>query len=136
LIDDGQLTINQAYISVSRAKKQQDAIIGNVKSIVPKDEEFVFYNKSSHDMSEFEVEGYDTYMAGSSLLYQDTDSMSGISIDISRLSRDRKKFIMDNCSEGFCAATLNGVAQEVEFSQGLVVTEVSKIKKPSLFSIW
>lgn len=52
LIDDGQLTINQAYISVSRAKKQQDAITGNIKSLTPKDEEFVFYKKSSHDMSE------------------------------------------------------------------------------------
>ena len=66
----------------------------------------------------------------------DADSMSGMSIDISKLSRDRKKFIMDNCSEGFCAATLKGVAKEVDFSQGLVVTEVSKIKKPSLFSLW
>jgi DNA modification methylase len=59
VIDDGELTINQAYLSVSREKKQRDAIKGQFRTPTQKDKGFVFYNKSSHDMSEVKDESVD-----------------------------------------------------------------------------
>jgi len=52
LIDDGHLTVSQAYLTVQRQKNQQDSLNENPDSAIENTKDFRFYNKSSHHMSE------------------------------------------------------------------------------------
>jgi DNA modification methylase len=52
LIDEGGLTVSQAYLTVSRMKKQQDSLIEIKSRVGESRDDFVFHNKSSHKMDE------------------------------------------------------------------------------------
>jgi len=58
LIDDGLLTINQAYLQIQRRNKEDDYINtqSSKKRNRNKNENFIIYKKSSHNLSEIEDE--------------------------------------------------------------------------------
>ena len=52
LIDSGEMTVAQSYQTISRWKKQNDAVKFKSMDQLPSNESFTFYNKSSHRMDE------------------------------------------------------------------------------------
>ena len=52
LIDEGILTVSQAYLTVSRIKNQQESLSHQAKLPQPPRDDFVFHNKSYHQMDE------------------------------------------------------------------------------------
>tara|TARA_R110001592_G_scaffold105762_2_gene297402 strand:+ start:283 stop:1575 length:1293 start_codon:yes stop_codon:yes gene_type:complete len=59
LIDDGVLTISQAYLTIARMKNQSNALEGKSNSNIETSDDFVFYKKSSYQMDELDESSID-----------------------------------------------------------------------------
>ena len=111
LIDEGVLTVSQAYLTVSRMKKQQDSLVGVQSRVIESREDFIFHNKSSHKMDDLSDKSVDliftsppywnkrNYVEGGGLGNEKTDSEFVSNLvthldDCSRILKDDGSFFL------------------------------------------